>query len=69
MAIQVKSPKSVDTRPQRSITDTNMANTWRLSHPYLITIFLKRFPVEPIVVNVVCDSMQVAHGDHLVNFC
>ena len=45
MAIQVKSPKSVDTRPQRSITDTNIANTWRLSHPYLITIIiLKKVP-------------------------
>ena len=44
MANQVKSPKSVNTRPQRSTADTNMANTWRLSHPYLITISSKVFP-------------------------
>ena len=43
MASQVKSPKSVDTRSQQSIADTSLANTRRLSHPYLITISSKGF--------------------------
>ena len=37
MACQVKLPKSVDTRSQQRFEDTSLANTWRLSNPYLIT--------------------------------
>ena len=43
MASQVKSPKSVDTRSQQSIADASLANSQRLSHPYLITISSKEF--------------------------
>ena len=42
MADQVKSPKSIDTRSQQSTADTTVANTWRLSHPYLITYYTVR---------------------------
>ena len=49
--MQVKSPKSIDSRSQWSITDMTVANNWRLRHPYLITTSLK-----------VNDSMQVIYN-------
>ena len=52
MANQVKSPKSIDTRSQRSIADNTVGNTWRLSHPYLITLSV-------MGLLLVYDSMQV----------
>ena len=49
MANQVKSAKGVDTRPQQSIADTSEANTWRLSHSYLITNYcVKIYLIEAV---------------------
>ena len=51
MADQVKSPKSIDTRSQQSTADTTVANTWRLSHHYLITYYTVQSIEMPTIVS------------------
>ena len=58
MADQVESPKSIDTRSQRSIVDTTVANTWRLSHPYLIINYSANYFPTELLSQTICGKMR-----------